>query len=108
MSIDLVCYSSVSLEEVKEILELMAAQHRGLFARRFLISRIDDLRNPTTYSATIPVEIALEHGMRASCSFRVALNDKSAADLLPTVEAIIKSALGASNVLILFNNEEPR
>lgn len=46
--------------------------------------------------------------MRASCLFLVDLNDKSAASLLPTVEAIIKNALGDGNVLILFNNEERR
>lgn len=54
------------------------------------------------------MEIALEYGMRASCLFLVDLNDKSAAGLLPAVEAIIKNALGDSNVLILFNNEERR
>lgn len=108
MSIDLVCYSSLPPEDVKGILDSMISQHRGLFTERFLISLVKDLRDIDDYYDSVAVEIALEHGMSASCSFRVGLNDKSAADLLPTVVTIIKSALGDSNVLILFNNEERR
>jgi hypothetical protein len=108
MAIDLVCYSSLPPDDVKGVLDLMSSQHRGLFAERFLISWVKDLRDTDDYYDSVAVEIALEHGMHASCSFRVGLNDKSAANLLPTVEAIIKNALGDSNVLILFNNEERR
>lgn len=46
--------------------------------------------------------------MRASCLLLVELNGKSAANLLPAVEAIIKNVLGDGNVFILFNNEERR
>lgn len=108
MAISLFCYSSRAAEDVKGMLDLLTAQHRGLFVEKFLISRVNDLKNPTTYSDSVSVEIALEYGMSASCLFLVDLNDKNAADLLPTVEAIIKNALGDSNVLILFNNEELR
>ncbi|HTH09861.1 MAG TPA: hypothetical protein VMA55_09845 [Acidovorax sp.] len=108
MAISLFCYSSRTAEDVKEILDFLKVQHRELFAEKFLISRVDDLKNPTTYSDSVSLEIALEHDMRASSLFLVDLNEKSAADLLPTVEAIIKRALGVSNVLILFNNEERR
>jgi hypothetical protein len=108
MAISLFCYSSRAADDVKGILDLLTVQHPGLFAEKFLISRVDDLKNPTIYSDSVSVEIALEHDMRASCLFLVDLNDKSAADLLSTVEAIIKNALGDSNVLILFNNEERR
>ena len=79
-----------------------------MFTDRFLISEVRDLTNPENYSASVEVEIALEHGLKASCSFMVSLNDKSVADLLSVVEMIIKNALGDSNVLILFNNEERR
>jgi hypothetical protein len=108
MSISLFCYSSRAAEEVEIVLDLLSVQHSGLFAEKFLISSVDDLKNPTTYSDSVSVEIALEHGTRASCLFLVALNDKSAANLLSTVEAIIKNALGDDNLLILFNNEDRR
>ncbi len=108
MAISLFCYSSRAADDVKGILDLLTVQHRGLFAERFLISWVKDLRDTDDYYDSVAVEIALEHDMRASCLFLVDLNDKSAANLLSTVEAIIKNALGDSNVLILFNNEERR
>ena len=108
MSIDLVCYSSLPPTDVKGILDLVTAKHQGLFVERFLISKVKDLRNTDNYYDSVAVDIALEHSLNASCSFMVSLNDKNAADLLSTVEAIIKNALGDSNVLILFNNEERR
>ncbi|MDI6527333.1 hypothetical protein QMA71_17490 [Pseudomonas otitidis] len=108
MAISLFCYSSRAADDVKGILDSLIMQHRDFFAEKFLISSVDELRSPTTYSDSVLVEIALEYGMRASFLFLVGLNDKSAAGLLPAVEAIIKNALGDSNVLILFNNEERR
>lgn len=108
MSIDLVCYSSLPTGVAKEILELMAARHRGMFAKRFLISDVRDLTHPNDYATSVGVEIAFEHGLKACCSFLVSLNDKSAADLMSAVEVIIKCAFGDANVLLLFNNEERR
>ena len=107
-AIDLFCYSSLPPEEVKEILGLMALQQPGMFAEKFLISKVKDLRNTENYYDSVAVEIALEYGLHASCSFLVSLNDKSVADLLPVVEEIIKNAFGNRNVIILFNNEELR
>lgn len=108
MAISLFCYSSRAAEDVEGILDLLSVRHREFFADKFLLSSVDDLESAATYSDSISLEIALECGMRASCLFLIYLSDKSAAGLLPKVEAIIKNALGDSNVLILFNNEERR
>lgn len=108
MSIDLFCYSSLPPADVIRILDLVAMQHQGLFKERFFISKVKDLRNPDNYYDSVAIEIALEHGLNASCSFMVSLNDKKASDLLSTVEVIVKNAFGDSNVIILFNNEERR
>lgn len=108
MAISLFCYSSHAAEDVEGILDLLSVRHREFFAGKFLLSSVDDLEGAATCSDSISLEIALEHGMRASCFFLIYLNDKSAAGLLPKVETIIKNALGDSNVLILFNNEERR
>lgn len=94
MAIDLFCYSSKSSNEVRETLEQISDQHKGLFAERFLIYEVGEA-NP------VDKEIALEYGLAASCEFMISLNDKSAADLVPTVIAIIKCAFGAGNVIIL-------
>jgi len=101
MAIDLFCYSSQSLQETQEVIDLLVQKHQGLFVERFLIS-------PIREAGSFNKETALEYGLHAHCMFLVRVNDKSATDLLPTVELLIKSALGAGNVIILFENETLR
>ena len=98
MAIDLFCYVSKPSADVQAAVNLMANQHQDLFSSRFLISRVSEANQAHK-------EIALEHGLDAKCVFLVRLNDKSAAELLTSVEAIIKSALGDDSVVILFDNE---
>lgn len=94
MAIDLFCYAAKPTAEVQETIDLLAGQHKGLFAERFVIYKVADANQ-------VHKEIALEHGLHASSEFMISLNDKSAADLVPTVLALVKYALGASNVIIM-------
>ena len=99
MAIDIFCYSSLSLPQVNEELSPLLLQHQELFANKFLISDVGQ-------SSVVGKEAALEHGLHAQCLFRARVNDKSATGLLPTVVGIIKNALGDSNVVILFEDED--
>lgn len=101
MAIDLFCYSSLPLPQVKEALSALLLQHQELFASKFLIS---DVRQSTD----VGKEVALEHGLHAQCLFLIRVNDKSATGSLPTVVSIVKNALDDSNVVILFEGEERR
>lgn len=101
MAIDLFCYSSLPLPQVKEALSQLLLQHQELFVNKFLIS---DVRQSTD----VGKEVALEHGLHAQCLFLIRVNDKSATELLPTVVDVVKSALSDSNVVILFENEDRR
>lgn len=101
MAIDLFCYSSLSLSQVKEALSPLLLQHQELFVSKFLIS---DVGQPSD----VGKEVALEHGLHAQCLFLIRVNDKSATGLLPTVVDIVKNALGDSNVVILFEGEDRR
>ena len=98
MSIDLSCYVSASTTEVQAAIDLMKKQHAGLFTSKFLISQVWNANE-------VHKEIAQEFGLDANCIFLVSLTDKGAADLLPSVEELIKNLFGASNVIILFENE---
>ena len=49
MAIDLFCYSSLPPDDVKGVLDVMATQHLELFAERFLISWVKDLRDTDDY-----------------------------------------------------------
>jgi len=101
MAIDLFCHSSLPLSQVKEARSQLLLQHQELFANKFLIS---DVRQSTD----VGKEVALEHGLHAQCLFLIRVNDKSATGLLPTVVGVVKNALGDSNVVILFENEDRR
>lgn len=99
MAIDLFCYSSLPLPQVKEALSPLLLQHQELFSSKFLISDVGQ-------SSDVGKEVALEHGLHAQCLFLIRVNDKSARGLLPTVVGIVKNALGDSNVVILFEGED--
>jgi hypothetical protein len=101
MAMDLFCYSSKSSSELQKIIDLTANQHQEIFSRKYLISKVRDA-GPTQR------ETALNHGFDAISIFLISYNDKSAIGLSPTVVDLIKKALGAGNVLILFENEELR
>jgi hypothetical protein len=101
MAIDLFCHSSLPLPHVKEALSPLLLQHQELFANKFLISDV-------MLSSDVDKEVASEHGLHAQCLFLIRVNDKSATGLLSTVVDIVKNALGDSNVVILFENEDRR
>jgi len=101
MAIDLFCHSSLPLSQVKDALSPLLLQNQELFANKFLISDV-------MLSSDVDKEVALEHGLHAQCLFLIRVNDKRAMGLLPTVVDIVKDALGESNVVILFENEERR
>ncbi len=94
MAIDLFCYATEPVAEVQRKIDLLSAQHKGLFTKRFLIYKAGNANQ--THK-----EIALEHGLNANSEFMISLNDKSAADLVPTVLLLIKYALGNGNVIIM-------
>jgi hypothetical protein len=101
MAIDLFCYSSLSAQEAQKVIDLMKLQHKGLFDSRFLIFEARE-------ASQVHKEIALEYDVAANSTFLVSLSDKSVADLVPTVLILIKSAFGASNVVILSDGESLR
>jgi hypothetical protein len=99
MAIDLFCYSSLPLHQVKAALSPLLLQHKELFEHKFLISDVGQ-------SSDVGNEVALEHGLHAQCLFLIRVNDKSARGLLPTVVETVKNALGNANVVILFEGED--
>lgn len=101
MAMNLFCYSSMPLDEVRKITDLVAEQHQELFSAKFLISQAREV-------GAIQREIALDYGIDAKSIFLIRYNDKLAMDLSPSVIKIIKAAFGAGEVVILFENESLR
>ncbi|MDR6856821.1 hypothetical protein [Variovorax guangxiensis] len=101
MAMDLFCYSSKSPSELRKIIEVVANLHKEIFSTKFLISEIQDA--DSTHKET-----AFDYGFDANSFFMINYNDKSETGLSPVVVKLIKEALGADNVLVLFENEELR
>jgi hypothetical protein len=98
VAIDLFCYTAIPPGETRSTLDALVLAQPDLFKTKFTPSE------PRTPSA-LQLEIASEHGVRASSLFLVHLQDKQAAGLIANVAEAIKSAYGAENVLVLFENE---
>lgn len=98
MAIDLFCYAETSPAATKSMLDALVRDQADLFKNKFTTS---EPRSPTA----LQLEIANEHGVRASSLFLVHLQDKQAAGLIANVAEAIKSAFGEDNVVVLFENE---
>lgn len=100
MAIDFFCYSSLTSEEAVKILDFISDGNREIFEKKFIISKVKDLRSSKNYYESVEIDIALEHGLNARCSFMLSLNDKGASGLISEVLKIIKSAFGEGNIVI--------
>ncbi|MFE1572855.1 hypothetical protein [Comamonas odontotermitis] len=101
MAVDLFCYSSLPLEHVTKVLDSLIAQHPGLFYSKTSAYQSRFIIYEATEATDIQKEIALEYGLVATCEFIISLNDKSASDLVRTVLALVRAALGVENVIIM-------
>ena len=93
MAIDFFCHSSLLVNEAQEIIDLLKMRHRGLFYSRFIFY-------DAGMESEVGKEISLEYGLHAVSEFMISLNDKSSADLCPTVLSIVKCAFGVDNIVI--------
>ncbi len=103
MSVDLFCYSSLPIKDVAIALDLLVAQHPGLFYSKTSTNQTRFIIYDVSEANDVQKEIALEHGLVATCEFMISLNDKSASDLVRTVLVLVRAALGVENVIIMSN-----
>lgn len=101
MAIDLFFYSSLSVEHVTKVLDLLIVQHPGLFCSKTSDYQARFIIYEATDATGIQKEIALENGLVATCEFMIHLNDKSASDLIRTVLVLVRAALGVDNVIVM-------
>jgi hypothetical protein len=101
MAVDLFCYSSLPIEHVAKAIDSLVVQHPGLFYRKNSVREARFIIYEVSEASDIDKEIALEHGLNAACEFMISLNDKSASDLVRTVLFLVRTVLGAENVIIM-------
>lgn len=100
MAIDLFLYSSLTPEKSQEIMKFVVKDNEEVFDENFIVYAPKDLRNSSEYYDLVSLDIALEYGLSAACTFMISLNNKSAAHLVPVVLEVVKSAFGKNNIVI--------
>ncbi|WP_248465984.1 hypothetical protein [Pectobacterium versatile] len=118
MSIDITCYTSIDIGELKERLD-MTRKHTGhlfdgpylMFEPHVILGRqqlelIDD--RIEKYNQETKLLIAEEFGLKKPKSyFLVAVNDKSFPDLNTSeIADVFRRELGEGNIVVLLNGED--
>ncbi|UAY93951.1 hypothetical protein KSL88_09945 [Pectobacterium polaris] len=118
MSIDITCYTSISIDELKERLDMVRKTTGHLFDGSYfmfdphvILSRqqlelIDD--RIEKYNQETKLLIAWEFGLKEPKSyFLVAVNDKSFSELNTSeIADVFRQELGEKNVIVLLNGED--
>ncbi|WP_145556583.1 hypothetical protein [Yersinia canariae] len=118
MSIDITCYTSINIDELKERLGVMREKYRYLFdgpylmfEPRTILSRqqfelIDDCVEK--YNQETKLLIAEEFGLKEPKShFLIAVNDKSFPELNTSeIADVFRQELGEGNIIVLLNGED--
>jgi 4-aminobutyrate aminotransferase-like enzyme len=99
MAIDVFCYVNIELDAANQLIHHLKSTRQDLFANDFIISSV-------RATSIIHDEIASEQGfLDARSLFLIHLNDKKAATKISLVAEVVRKGFGASNVLLLFENE---
>lgn len=118
MSIDIACYTSINVDELRERLDVVSVKYGYLFDGPYLmfdphviLSRqqlelIDD--RVEKYNQETKLLVAEEFGLEAPKSyFLIAVNDKTFPELNTSeIADVFRQELGAENVIVLLNGED--
>ncbi|ERM14409.1 hypothetical protein ACVWWU_002706 [Pantoea sp. PA1] len=118
MSIDIACYTSINVDELKERLDVVRTKYDHLFdgpylmfEPRTILSRqqlelIDD--RIEKYNQETKLLIAEEFGLKKPKSyFLIAVNDKSFPELDTSgIADVFRQELGEENIVVLLNGED--
>lgn len=118
MSIDITCYTSINIDELKEKLGVLREKYPHLFDGPYLmfdphtilscqqLELIDD--RVEKYNQETKLLIAQEFGLKEPMSyFLIAVNDKSFPALNTSeIADVLRQELGDGNIIVLLNGED--
>lgn len=118
MSIDIMCYTSINIDELKERLNVMREKHVHLFDGPYLmfdpqailsgqqLELIND--HVEKYNQETKLLIAEEFGLNEPRSyFLITVNDKSFPELNTSeIADMFRRELGEGNIIVLLNSED--
>ncbi len=100
MSIHISCYTTYSLTELQERLDIFAAKNPNIFPEQYGLS---DVCKPHP----IQREIASEFGVNSSSYFVVSVVNKALITSTDEMANMIRNELGKEHVIVLLNGEIP-
>ncbi|MFB4357319.1 hypothetical protein RBJ15_00175 [Pantoea sp. BS_4] len=118
MSIDIACYTSISIDELRERLSVVKEKYDHLFDGPYLLfephiilsgqqlALLDD--RVKKYNHETKLSIAKEFGLKEPKSyFMIAVNDKSFPELNTSgIADVFRQELGQGNIIVLLNGED--
>ncbi|CNI83729.1 Uncharacterised protein [Yersinia frederiksenii] len=118
MSIDITCYTSINVDELRENLDVLKEKYCHLFDGPYLmfaphailnhqqLELIDD--RVEKYNQETKLLIAEEFGLKEPKSyFLIAVNDKSFPELNTSgIADVFRQELGEKNIIVLLNGED--
>ncbi|WP_023639617.1 hypothetical protein [Dickeya zeae] len=117
MAIDIMCYTSISIDVLKEKLDMVKISTGHLFDGSYLIFEPHIILNSQQlelidnriekYNQETKLLIAEEHGLKEPRSyFTVAVNDKSLSEMNTSgIADLFRRELGGDNIIVLLNGE---
>lgn len=99
MSIDLRCYTTLSVAELQKKLDVFVAKHPEIFPEHYILYRAKEL-------GPFDKEISNEFGLDPESYFYISVSNKLLEICTNEIASLVKSELGKNNVIVLLNGED--
>ncbi|APC10536.1 MULTISPECIES: hypothetical protein [Providencia] len=99
MSIGITCFTTSSIKELQDKLDLFYKKYSDVFPKRYYLSK-------AALPDEIDIEIANEFGLTPRSYFYMSVNDKTLVISTDDIAELVKKELGKENVVVLLNGED--
>lgn len=99
MSIDLRCYTTLSVSELQKKLDLFLAKYPEIFPRHYILYKAREL-------GPFDKEISNEYGLDPKSYFYISVSNKLLEICTNEIARLVKEELGKDRVIVLHNGED--
>ncbi|EMO7837564.1 hypothetical protein AB2842_003133 [Morganella morganii] len=99
MSIDLRCYTTLSVAELQKKLDVFVAKHPEVFPEHYILYRAKEL-------GPFDKEISNEFGLDPESYFYISVSNKLLKICTNDIARLVKDELGKDRVIVLHNGED--
>lgn len=99
MSINLRCYTTLSVDELQKKLDIFLANHPEIFPKHYILYKARELER-------FDKEISNEFGLDPKSYFYISVSNKLLEICTNEIASLVKDELGKDNVIVLHNGED--